>query len=450
VASCPSADPREGPPRLSGPLDPRLDAIEHTLLDLVCQVMPPAPAHRRRGRPAILPTAWLWAGMLVCILRGAPSLRAIWRLLTVTGLHDLGRLDLTADAIYKRLYRESASVMEQLFRDTTAVLATQTDCRGRLAGYPHVIALDGSTLDALARRLPWLREVPAGDDALVPGKLLAAFDVDRQCFWEVQISELPRQNDKLSARSLLETIPPGSLILADLGYFSFAWFDELTDAGYAFISRLRAGTSVQTVHVLATHPQVRDSLVWLGMHRADRAKHLVRVIEVEHHGTWYRYLTNERDPARLSVQQVVDLYARRWDIELAFKLVKHDLGLHLLWSTRWEVILAQIWGVLLIAQIALYLRGEVARRAGVGLFDVSLRLLVQHLPALLAAGEPDPIGLLVRRRAYGGFIRPSRRTVYAIPTLPDPIPPPPDLATTRPPRYAGRRCGPDRTDRRPA
>lgn len=281
---------------MSSPLGPRLDAIEHTLLDLVSQVMPSPPAHRGRGRPTLLPTAWLWTGMLVCILRGDPSLRAIWRVLTVTGLADLGRLELTADAIYKRLYRGSSSIMEQLFRDTTAVLAAQPPPTHRLSAYRHVIALDGSTLDALARRLPWLRALPAGDDALLPGKLLAAFDVERQCFWEVQVSELPHQNDKVSARSLLETIPPGSLILADLGYFSFAWFDDLTDQGYAFISKLRAGTSVQTVHVLATHPQVRDSLVWLGIHRADRAKHLVRLIEVEHQGTWYRYLTNERIP----------------------------------------------------------------------------------------------------------------------------------------------------------
>lgn len=387
----------------------RLDAIEATLLDLVTQVVPAPSARRGRGRPAILPTAWLWTGLLVCLLRGDRSFRAIWRRLTVTGLRDLGRIELTADAIYKRLYRGSSSVMEQLFRDATAVLAAAPAPAPRLGPYPHVIALDGSTLDALARRLPWLREVPNGDAALLPGTLLAAFDVERQCFWDVQVSGLPRQNDKASAITLLQTIPPGSLILADLGYFSFRWFDTLTDEGYCFISRLRAGTSTQTVAVLASHPQVRDSLVWLGAHRADRAKHLVRLVEVRHHGTWYRYLTNEGDPQRLPVRQVVALYARRWDIELAVKLVKQDLGLHLLWSARWEVVLAQVWGVLLIAQIALHLRGEVARRAAVEVFDVSLRLLVQYLPELVAAGEPDPIGLIVERRAYGGFIRPSRR-----------------------------------------
>jgi hypothetical protein len=429
---------------MSAPLGIRLDAVEATLLDLVQQVEP--ASHGGRGRPAVLPTAWLWTAMLVCILRGDQSIRSTWRLLTVQGLGEFGRIGLTADAIYKRLYRGSASVMAGLFHDTREIVAAEATVIGERSRYPHVIAIDGSTLDRVARRLPWLRGVPADDDALLPGKLLAAFDIERQCFWNVQITDLPRQNEKVPAPSLLSTIPTGSLILADLGFFSFAWFDRLTDQGYAYISKLRAKTSTIPAQVLVDQPRVRDSLVWLGAYRADQAKHLVRLIEVEHQGEWIRFITNERDPDRLSVQEAVAFYARRWDIELAFKLVKRDLGLHLLWSAKWEVLLAQVWGVLLIAQVAFHLRGEVARRAEVDLCDVSLALLAREMPRLMAAGETDPIGLIVARRDYGGFIRPSRRTTYTIPPLPAASRPPPDLVTTREPRYAGRRCGPDGTN----
>lgn len=106
--------------------------------------------------------------------------------------------------------------------------------------------------------------------------------------------------------------------------------------------------------------------------------------------------------------------------------------------------------MLLIAQIALPLRSEVARRAAVNVCDVSLRLLVPHLPELVAAGEPDRIGLIGERRASGGFIRPSRRITYTIPPDLASRPAPDDLPTTRVPRDAGRRCGPGRTDHRPA
>lgn len=156
------------------------------------------------------------------------------------------------------------------------------------------------------------------------------------------------------------------------------------------------------------------------------------------------------DPHQLAIAEVVQLYARRWDIELAFKTVKRDLGLHLLWSAKWELILTQVWGVLVIAQIATALRAELARRAKVDLFDVSLTLLLRDLPYLLRDGEGDLIDRLAALPVVkGGYIRPSRRYHPVVPEDLMITPPPEDLVRTRDPRYDGRRCGPDGGQYRP-
>ena len=133
------------------------------------------------------------------------------------------------------------------------------------------------------------------------------------------------------------------------------------------------------------------------------------------------------------------LYARRWDIEMAFKLIKRELGLHLFWSAKNPVILQQIWAVLTIAQILHGLQMEIAGRAGVDPFDVSLPLLVEYLPQW---NDIDFIDLVVRQGREAGFIRPSRRIRIQTPelNLEDYLDPPPDLVLEREPRYAGRRC----------
>lgn len=292
----------------------------------------------------------------------------------------------------------------------------------------------------MARTLPALRDVPTGDDRLLPGKLQTVFDVRAQRFVTVQTTELPHQNERVAARGLLAGLPADSLILADLGYFGFAWFDDLTDGGYHYISKLRGKTSYAVVHVLAAGNGVRDELVWLGAYRADRAKHLVRLLTVAVGATVHRYLTTVRDPAVLPAAELVRLYARRWTIEEAFKTVKRDLGLHLLWSAQWELILTQVWGVLVIAQVASALRAEIARRAGIDLFDVSLTLLLRELSWFLQRGDPDVLGTLAALPVVpGGYLRPSRRRTRAVPD-PGPItPPPPELVTERTPRYAGKR-----------
>ena len=47
----------------------------------------------------------------------------------------------------------------------------------------------------------------------------------------------------VAAPDLVAELPAGALVLADLGYFSFPWFDDLTDAGHYWISRMRNPTS---------------------------------------------------------------------------------------------------------------------------------------------------------------------------------------------------------------
>ena len=427
-------------------LNPRLSAIEDVLADLIPRVLPaPTPG---RGRPPILPAALLWAGMLVCILRQETSQRAIWRLLSAHGLWDYPRQPISDDAVYRRIQRGGPDPMAALFAGVTALLHDAGAGDTRLAPFAtEVIALDESTLDPMARTRPDLTKLVAGDARLIPGKLSATFDVRRQLFRRIELGDDFRENERVPARRMIADLPPGSLILTDLGYFSFAWYDDLTDAGQFWIARLRRKTSFTVVHEHWARDGMRDALIWLGAHRADRAKHLVRLIEIRHGRTTRRYLTNVTDPTTLPMADVVRLYARRWDIELAIRTLKTDLGLHILWSAKWPVIQTQIWAVLLIAQIAFHLRLLLAARAGVDLFDVSLVLLLKAAPRFAAQGE-DPIATIAALGAAGGFIRPSRRIRYDLPDPSENLPPPPELVRIRTPRYAGRRCGPTRTDRR--
>ncbi len=246
-----------------------------------------------------------------------------------------------------------------------------------------------------------------------------------------------------SPRALLAGLPPKSLVLADLQYFAFPWFDELTEGGYWWVSRYRAKTSYEVLHTYYQEGDTFDGLVWLGQHRADRAKHAVRLVQFRHRGALYRYLTNVRDPRVLPLREIARLYARRWDFELAVKLVKRHLGLHLFWSAKPVVVQQQVWATLCIAQILHALQLEVAGRGGADPFEVSLALLVEYLPRFARVG-PDPLALFVERGRQLGFIRPSARTVIAAPAIPPErlAPLPPDLVLARTPRYAQRKCGP--------
>jgi hypothetical protein len=421
-----------------------LNNIEAFLQEILTQLEPLSDDHDGPGRPRILPAMCLWAGMLVCVLRGYTSQQALWRLLSLEQLWFYPRFEVSDQAVYKRLAQGGTAPLEQIFRQISAVL------RERLAPYEQqtlapfargVVAIDETTLDPVARMLPALREVPPGDKQLLPGKLAGVFDVRLQQWRHVVYVPNPDQNEKVVARSLLSEVEPGTLVLADMGYFGFEWFDNLTDAGYWWISRLRRKTSYTVLHTYYEDDETFDGIIWLGAYRADKAAHAVRLVTFHHGGQEHRYITNVREPATLSMKEIANLYARRWDIELAVKTVKRHLKLHLLWSSKTDVILQQVWAVLIIAQILQALQMEIAGKAQVDPYDVSLALLVEYVPLWIRDGK-DPVQLIVEHGARTGFIRPSSRIRIRAPEihLEDMMPLPHDIELLRTPRYAQRKC----------
>ena len=419
-----------------------LDDLEERLLELA-GALAPAPVRPGPGRPPILAHAILWTALVVGVLRGCPSQLALWRLITRRMWPGSGPIHVTDQAVYKQLGAAGPSPVARLFQQMTALLVERVTPwqAHQLAPFATaVVAIDETTLDQVPRSLAAFWGLPKGDRRLLPGKLACCFDLRNQLFRHVQLIDDPQQNERVAAAEVIAELPLGALILADLGYFSFRWFDALTERGLWWLSRERRNTSTIPVHTFYRSDQLIDELVWLGAHRSDRAKQLIRRITVVRPTGTCVYDTNVTDPRLASARELVQLYGRRWDIELAFKLVKRELQLSQLWSAKPSVIAHQLWAVLLIAQLLSAVRLEIAHRAAVPIDDVSLTLMVQYLPEYARAHPDDPIGAFVAQGVFLRFIRPASRTRYDVETVPEDQlhDPPPELVTTRPPRYAGK------------
>jgi hypothetical protein len=392
-----------------------------------------------RGRPLVLPAAALWAGLLVCVARGFNAQLELWRLLAVQGLWNLPLYVVSDDAVYKRLQHLERGTFRKIFEQVTALLEARRGAASPLGGLAAfasgVYVRDEMTLDAVSRRLPSMRQRPKIER--LPGKVSALFDLRAQLWRRIELQEDAHQNEKVAARGLLDGLAAGSLILADLGYFAFAWFDDLTQAGYHWVSRFRAKTSYTLIHTYYSSPQMLDAIVWLGAYRADRAARAVRLVRFSHHGKTWAYLTNVLDPRQLSLADISRLYARRWDIERMFNLVKTHLKLRLLWSGHVQVIVHQVFAVFTIAQIILGLRAEIAQGAQVDVDEVSLDLIIRWLPRFAQDGS-DPVQIIIERGRFAKIIRPPTRRALQVPDPPpaDYLPLPDHIPLTRVPRYA--------------
>jgi hypothetical protein len=315
------------------------DAVEGFLCEAIELLEPDVQEAQREGagRARILPAMCLWVGMVVCVAQGMSSQLALWRLLTVQGLWNYPRLLLSDQAIYKRLASANSEPLQRLFIWVSHLLSERLApyVQRTLAAFAsEVVALDETTLEKLARHLPALRSLPKGDAALLGGKVAGLFDIRRQQWWHIAYRTQVRQDEKVAAREMVSHLPAGSLLLAGLGYFGFAWFDDLTALGHFWVSRLREKTSYRVIHCYYQQGTTLDALIWLGKYRADRAGHAVRLVQFQHKGVLHQYITNVHEPKQLSLYEIAYLYHRRWDFELALKMLKRELNLHLLWSSK--------------------------------------------------------------------------------------------------------------------
>ena len=377
-----------------------------------------------RGRPPMLPLDQLWLALLIGVIRHAKHISTIWRTLCLETTGSYAVVHVTYEAVRKRLLAAGTAPLQRLFETISHALAqrslSQPPSALTLAPFAsQVVALDETTLDHLQRLTQDLREVPDGDAHRIPGKVAGLFDLRLQRWMRVQFRADVLAGCNTGILLLLEVLAPSSLILADLGYFGFPWFDYLTDQGFFWVSRLKAKTTYEIKEVLAydDHSGTLDAIVWLGTYRADRAAHAVRLVIFSFHGIQYGYLTNVLDPQQLSMQEMAQLYSRSFDIELAFKLLTCELGLHLWWGARTEVVMIQLWLALILAQVLHALQAHVALQAEVEPFDVSMHLLVELL-GTMPEGPTPVIERLVQQGRFLGLIRPSTRMQVVVPAVP--------------------------------
>lgn len=180
-------------------------------------------------------------------------------------------------------------------------------------------------------------------------------------------------------------LKPHALLLADWGSFGFQWFDDLTEQGYRWISRVTHRPTVVVEQTSYEAGETCDRLVWLGAWNT-HSKDVVRQGQFRQGGQLWPSFTRMCDPTALPVAEIARLSARRWDIERAFLTLKRERGWHLIWSCKQVVVLAPGWACLIIAQELQAIRMEGAFQAEVDAFEVSLPFRLEALPHVLCWG----------------------------------------------------------------
>ena len=100
--------------------------------------------------------------------------------------------------------------------------------------YRSVLAVDGSTLDALIRKIGLLQDLPENPLA---GRMTALLDLCTRLPEKIWYENDPKAHDQRFWDDILSVLKAGSLLIFDKGYINFSVFAKLTRQKLKFITR---------------------------------------------------------------------------------------------------------------------------------------------------------------------------------------------------------------------
>jgi hypothetical protein len=319
------------------------------------------------------------------------------------GLLWVEPLKVSKQALSKRLGSLPAQLMAQVFEQVIDRMhSSQTNMpvpRGWESVHQNFSALwiaDGSTLEALRRKLKALQE----KTTVLGGKMMIVVEAFNHRPIAAWYNSDAKVNDKTFANQLLARLPQQGLLIFDLGFFSFVWFDAFTQAEKFFVTRLRNKTAYQVSRCLSQGLFYRDEIIALGQYRSNPCQYPLRLVSVLWGKTWYYYLTNVLDPEQLSPQQ-------------AFLLTKRLLGLAYFWVGGSNGVQIQIFATLIFYAVLNDLCSQVAVALNQPKERISIEMVFRGLyhfaRALIRGDSNDVVNYLAEHHKLLGLVKAERK-----------------------------------------
>lgn len=326
------------------------------------------------------------AAVLTMVWRNVPSVQELTRMLARENLLWSKAVEVSQQALSQRFLSFPSELFERVFFDLLPQLEARWQQRMQRpladsvqfakAQFERVWIADGSTLEALFRKLESLQDKPMGTLA---GKMATVVDLVTRLPVQIWFTENPATSDTYFETHLLAVVRANTLLIIDRGFYHFQFWNQLIDANVSFICRFKAGASYTVEQVLTDLASVKDQQILLGVKRKNAPQVRLRLVQVRFGSTWYSYLTSVLDPHQLPPFVVADLYRRRWRIEEAFCTVKRLLGLSYLWTGSINGVKLQIWATWLFYAVLVDMADTIADEIGMPFEQISLEMLYRGL-----------------------------------------------------------------------
>ena len=184
------------------------------------------------------------------------------------------------------------------------------------------------------------------------------------------------------------------IVALDRAYINYAKFEELTDRGVVYVTKMKKNLSYEIlVDCMHQNPEglmeYREQVV---VFRKDDINHIARIItyvdiKKGKKPKLISLLTNDFD---MTLETIVAIYRRRWQIESLFKQIKQNFPLRYFYGESANAIKIQIWVTLIANLLLSVLQSKLSRRWSFsGLATIVRIVLMYYLNLEKLLHQPD-------------------------------------------------------------
>ena len=297
-----------------------------------------------------------YVAMLFCQLAQAKSLREISDGLAIT-CGKLSHLGLRATPAKSTLSYVNAHRPWELYRDVFFHLRdfcrSESPVKKKKFRFKNkLLSLDSTTVDLCLSLFPW------ADFRQTKGAIKLHLLLDHDGYLpDFAVITDGKTADVTAAHNF--TLPAGSIVAVDRGYYDFDLFAQWNNSGVFFVTRLKSNAIYEVVKDCPPpqHSNVlTDKLIqFTGYQSRQKFPWLLRRVVVwdEDNHREIELLTNH---LRFGATTIGRIYQDRWEIELFFKVLKQHLKIKTFVGTSPNALKTQIWTALIAVLLLKYLQ----------------------------------------------------------------------------------------------
>jgi transposase len=199
-------------------------------------------------------------------------------------------------------------------------------------------------------------------------------------------------------RAIMQSIDRAqdNVFVFDQGVRSRAKFIELDQNNYRFVTRLSTNALHEVIKVNPVKKGVcvgnlqvnSDEIVLLYNRKNGKVEHPFRLLKTRNNKKELWFLSNQFD---LSVEEIIKIYRKRWDIEVFFRFLKQEMNITHLISTNLNGIKIVLYMTLIAAMLILVYKrlNDIGYKTAKRRFTMELDDMISIILIKLCGGDPS-------------------------------------------------------------